>query len=337
MPVRREEIIDFGQKMEGLQNLLGYKDIFERFCAVIGLKREALKACLTDTGTRGLSKVHQQAMRDALRGRLGDFLKWPEWIDSDLGRIARDGRRDSAASFLQRCREALIGSVNSGIPLRLAIVDNPPPILESLGSVELFPTAQFVAGQDGTLGGTLICRAANLDEARIAVRFCKLRLNRRPLPTEAITGARPNVIAPLENDKGVEVTLQRVGTSQLPTFEIRAARGAIEMVHLPDDLWPVIAAMPDDSYQVQVVVYLRDCRLVDEDDAEDSELQIISPEEGNSFIGPGPKKMGHMLKLIEARIAELKAFDFEDGYGVLHSYAVKAQPVNQVPAGGAKK
>jgi len=321
MALRREEIVDFKAKMEGLQHLLGLKNNFERFCEAIGLKRDGLKACLTDNGTRGLSTDYQKLMQEALSGRLGNFLSWPEWIETDRGRIVNGQRRDSSASFLQRCREAIAGTSKASVPLRLAIVDNPAPIVESLGSVELFATAQFVEGCNGTLSSTLICRPANLENARIAIRFCKLRFKRTPALTDAPRRVRPNAFAPLKNDKDMEVTVHWVGTSQLPTVEV-AARGAIEMINLPDDLWSVPEAKAGDRYEAQLIVYLRDCRLIDKDDDGGVELEEISPAEGNSFIGPGSKKMEHILKLIEARMAQLNTLDLEDGYGVLHSFAV---------------
>jgi hypothetical protein len=107
--------------------------------------------------------------------------------------------------------------------LRLQVIDKPHPIVESLGSVELFGTSQFSEGQDGMLSGSVICRAANLESVRIAVRFCKLRLLRRPKRTVADGRGRPTAIGPPQNDKAVEVTLHWVGTGQRPTLEIRSA------------------------------------------------------------------------------------------------------------------
>jgi hypothetical protein len=207
--------------------------------------------------------------------------------------------------------------------------------VESLGSVELFATEQFIDGPDGSLSATLICRPANLEGVRIAIRFCKLRFARDPNPDEVQRKARPTAIAPLRNDEGEEVSVQRVGTSQRPTVEVKAARGAIELVNLPDDIWPISAANAGDRYQVQLVVYLRDCRLVEEGDDGELGLDHIPAEEGNSFIGPGPRKMELILSHIEARMAELKSLDFEDGYGVLHTFTVELVPVH--PASGEGK
>jgi hypothetical protein len=42
-----------------------------------------------------------------------------------------------------------------------------------------------------------------------------------------------------------------------------------------------------------------------------------------------------ILSHIEARMAELKSLDFEDGYGVLHTFTVELVPVH--PASGEGK
>jgi hypothetical protein len=144
-------------------------------------------------------------------------------------------------------------AINARYPakqLRLQVIDNPQPVVESLGSVEVFGTSQFSEGQNGTLSGTVICRAANLESVRIAVRFCKLRLLRKPDRTGADKRGRRIPVGLLQNDKAVEVTLDWVGASQPLTLEIKAAAGAIEMINLPDELWTVLNAKALFGYDV---------------------------------------------------------------------------------------
>jgi hypothetical protein len=220
-----------------------------------------------------------------------------------------------------------------GAQLRLIVVEDAAPIVESLGSIEVCATAQFTEGADGSLSGTVVCRLANLEDVRIAVRFCKVRLLRTPEFQGAHRGERPKPIEPVQNDHKVEVTIQRVGTSQRPTVEIKAASCAIGMVNLPDDLWPVLEAKEGDQFEAQLIVYLRDCTLISDcDDAKPIGSEVM-PDDGNSFIRPGWDRLGKALPLIKKRFEELRLSDGETDWALLHRYVVQLAPVHS--AGGA--
>ena len=215
-----------------------------------------------------------------------------------------------------------------GAQLRLILVDDAAPIVESLGSIEVCATAQFAEGADGSLSGTVICRPANLEDVRIAVRFCKVRLLRTPEYKAAHSGERPKPIEPVQNDKKVEVTIQRVGTSARPTVEIKAASGAIEMVNFPDDIWPVLDAKEGEQFEAQLIVYLRDCTLISEGDDAKPIGNKGTPDDGNSFIRPGWDRLGKALPLIQKRFEELRLSDGEKDWALLHRYVVQLAPVH---------
>ena len=59
----------------------------------------------------------------------------------------------------------------------------------------------YKEGADGSLSGTVICRPANLEDVRIAVRFCKVRLLRTPEYDAAHSVERPKPIEPVQNDQ----------------------------------------------------------------------------------------------------------------------------------------
>ena len=129
------------------------------------------------------------------------------------------------------------------------------------------------------------------------------------------------------------MTIQRVRTSQRPTVEIKAASGAIGMVNLPDDIWPVLEAKVGDEFEAQLIVYLRDCAAIsDGDDAKPIGNEAM-PDDGNSFIRPGWDRLGKALPLIQKRFEELRLSDGETDWALLHRHVVQLVPVHA--AGGA--
>jgi len=353
---RREPIFELAKKFQFLQEhavsrrQCGHDDNESSFCNKLGIPRNTIRGSLQKDR---LSAAHQRVLADKC-----DFsLNWPEWNDSTADRSAKgDARGDTCEAFKARylkhhsrkkrasslrpgdlnsnCDEAVAeGCKTGGLQLRLIVVEDATPIVESLGSIEVCATDQFIEGEDGTLSGTVICRPANLGDVRIAVRFCKVRLLRKPEYNATQTGERPKPIEPVQNDKKVGVTIQRVGTSQRTTVELKVASGEIGMVNLPDDIWPVLEAKEGDQFEAQLIVYLRDCALVsDGDDAKPIGSQEL-PDDGNSFIRPGWDRLGKALPLIQKRFEELKLSDGETDWALLHRYVVQLAPVHA--AGGS--
>jgi hypothetical protein len=101
MAARREPIHELYEKIFGMMDLTGFTSNLQGFCDAAGISREGLKACLFDTGTRGLSSDYQRALAAFVRFR----LDWPEWIEIDPVRIRNGQRRDAAEAFLARCRK----------------------------------------------------------------------------------------------------------------------------------------------------------------------------------------------------------------------------------------
>lgn len=361
-PNRREPIFELAEKFQFLQEnavsrrQCGHDDNQSSFCEKLDIHRNTIRGAL-EKGR--LSASHQLI----LARKCGFSLEWPEWKDLDADRASKPGnRRDACEAFKSRyldhhrrkehasslrltqgsataafdlnCEDVVSKECkNGGAQLRLIVAEDAAPIVESLGSIEVWPTAQFTEGEDGTLSGIVICRPANLGDVRIAVRFCKVRLLRTPESNAAHSGERPKAIEPVRNDHKVEVTIQRVGTSQRPTVEIKAASGAIGMVNLPDDIWAVLEAKEGDQFEAQLIVYLRDCTLVsDGDDAKPVNSHEL-PDDGNSFIRPGWDRLGKALPLIQKRFEELRLSDGETDWALLHRYVVQLAPVHA--AGGA--
>jgi hypothetical protein len=215
-------------------------------------------------------------------------------------------------------------------PLRL-VADgvSPPPLIESLGAIrEIYATQQFLEGRDGTISATVICRATNLEDVRIAVRFCKLRLIRLPMPDAVRKPTALEPFADVMNDQKVPVSVERVGSGQRPTVEIKAREGAIELAGLPDQLFDVIEAKEGDAFEVQLLVYLRDCTVLSADDDARPIGNATRPDDGNSFLRPGFDKLGKALALIQARYELLRLSDGETDWALLHTFKAKLVRLN---------
>ena len=99
MAARREPIRELYEKIFGMMDLTCFTSNLQGFCDAAGISRDGLKACLFDTGTRGLSGEYQKV----LAAFVGFRPDWPEWIETDPARIRNNQRSDTAQAFLDRC------------------------------------------------------------------------------------------------------------------------------------------------------------------------------------------------------------------------------------------
>lgn len=105
---RRQPIEEFVEKIAGLMKLTGHQER-AAFCQAVGIEEPMLRGCLSDNGTRGMTSSAQKELRSGLQSQIGNFLEWPEWIETEKVRIASKTRRDTAANFLNRATASIRG------------------------------------------------------------------------------------------------------------------------------------------------------------------------------------------------------------------------------------
>ena len=234
MSPRRQEIYELQEKVEGLQMLTGCSDSFQAFCERVGIKREALRACLNDDGKRGLSRKHQER----LSASIGFSLEWAEWIETEISRIQDGSRRDTAAAFLRRCRRELFPKAERktdedrqyNIGLRSVSPVPPRYVDDQLATVEL-QASQGGPGQPWPISADIMCNPSFVAGVEVAVKRGRLKMDCGEACADTRSKPPPAGGHVIKRDMG-SVSLRPGGDSRRPSLEIEASMGPIGVISL---------------------------------------------------------------------------------------------------------
>lgn len=331
MPPRRQEIHELEAKIKGLQMLIGRATNFEAFCDAVGIRRDGLRACLEDEGTRGLSKAYQAC----LTNRIGFLLTWPESRETDQRLVHAGTRRDTAEAFIDRCRHELFRD-ETGVAERLTDAQlkrvricAPSYCDDQLATVEL-QASQSGPGQPWPVSLDLSCNPSVTAGIEIAVKRGRLRFS----CGQALVDMEANIAHPTgyvcERATG-DLRLTLGGTRQQPSIEVQTSEGPIGRLSLPGDFFMVHQLAPGDIIRVRFIVYVMDLEIVEaETAAEPKENQ--QDADSLSFLRVGFKTLGQARQKILKRIAEMQLPGGEKGLAVLASdelrFELAVEPVH---------
>jgi len=325
----RERIHELERKIAGLQELTGYSDNFQAFCSAAGISREGLKACLEDTGRRGLNGDYQRQ----LSSYVGFSLDWPEWIERDRARIRSSQRRDTAQAFLDRCRnkqmlssgaEALnhatysaeMGTAARYVKARLKVgpsISHHVEGKERLASI-LFGFMQSPAGEPWPAIVELRCQNDTLDQFELAVRRGWLQIEGGQ---HCVVQVKHSKALQVEGSEGLVSISAPGGKANRTTWDISAQGKFIGVVELPEAFCSIAELAPGDVITARFAAFVKDLENVtDHDDA--------TPEEGApvndslSWRRLGYHTLGAAKQAIMMRVAQLKQLPGADkGWVVL--------------------
>lgn len=271
MAPRRQPIYELEEKIKGLQALLGCADNFEKFREKVGIDRDGLRACLNDTGTRGLNIDYQQKLAD----KVGFSLDWQEWIETDPERLANGTRRDGAAAFLDRCRRECFADAEPSVSQAKKHTDLPlkrgprrEPVTSSirgLASIEI-DGYQFGAGT------TDIEVIVSCGEAPLLGRYVTIQRALVELDGGAALLTQESHHGWLKNPKRVvECGANRVrvaydaGTRNKPRFRLAAASGVSigNLILEPGLLAALEGLAPGEEVTVHLGTWLMDIQETD--------------------------------------------------------------------------
>lgn len=302
-----------------LQELLRCSNNFDEFCTKVGIDREGLRACLNDAGTRGLNVDYQQKLADSI----GFKQDWPEWIERDPKRLPNGARRDTAVTFLDRCRRECFADTGLStssterridLPLKSVRKDRPNFCDDQLATVELH-ASQSGPGEPWPVSIDLICNRSVIAGVEVAVKRGRLKLDcgasRLDFKSNVAYCSSYTIECPSH-----KVTLTLGGTSQLPSWEVQAENCPVGFILLPYDFCMIHDLAPGDIIGARFLVYIMDLEDIEGDET-DVDEECAPEADSLSFLRVGYKRLGSAKQKILKRIAQMQLPGGERGMAIL--------------------